>query len=218
MDPGEFLSSSTPAFVTLTITITNTITSTASKMPHSSKANLEAYNNGYRTKEEYQHLRLTRIAREAEQLRRRMARAIGAMRPTRQRPARARQEPLRRQPARACALAPAPPSAHAPAPPPALAPAPAPAPVPAPARAPASARTLREAAELALYDGVFWPDLVPVGQQPTQPVRPVPPTNPTKRCSRCRALFARKWHVKSHWAACIKANGNPQALNWDNGL
>ncbi|KAL2037186.1 hypothetical protein N7G274_010049 [Stereocaulon virgatum] len=163
-----------------------------------------AYNNGYRTKEEYQHLRRMRIAREAEQLRRRMARVIGAMRPTKQRAARARQQPLRHQTARA----------RAPVPAPALAPAPTPAPGPAPA----SARSLREAAELARYDGVFWPDLVPAGQQPTQPFRPVPPTNPTKRCSRCRALFARKGHVKSHWAACIKANGNPQALHWDNGL
>ena len=202
-------------------------------MPHSSKANLDAYNNGYRTKEEYQHLRLVRIAREAEQLRRTrrtMARAIGAMRPTRQRPAQARQQPTRRQPAHARALAPAPAPAPVPVPAPAPAPAPvpapaqapvpaaAPAPVPGPARAPPSARTLQEAADLARYDGVFWPDKVPAGHQPTQPFRPVPPTNPTKRCSRCRALFARKWHVKSHWAACIKANGNPQALNWDNGL
>ena len=37
-------------------------------------------------------------------------------------------------------------------------------------------------------------------------------------CPRCDGAFAKRDHVKSHFAACVGRNGNPDGLRWDAGL
>ena len=37
-------------------------------------------------------------------------------------------------------------------------------------------------------------------------------------CPRCKGAFAKRDHVKSHFAACVGHNGNPEGLRWDDGL
>ena len=37
-------------------------------------------------------------------------------------------------------------------------------------------------------------------------------------CPRCKGGFAKRDHVKSHFATCVGHNGNPEGLRWDDGL
>lgn len=37
-------------------------------------------------------------------------------------------------------------------------------------------------------------------------------------CPLCKSLFARQAHIRSHFAACVDRNGNPDGLRWDDGL
>ena len=85
-----------------------------------------------------------------------------------------------------------------------------------------SPRMLSDAARLAEVNGVVSPSRVPPGQAPIQPTnRPsnFDPTRPRDMvCPRCRYGFNRKYHMQSHFPACIGVNGNPLGLRWDDGL
>ena len=79
---------------------------------------------------------------------------------------------------------------------------------------PVSARMAREAAALAAVNGVFSVSRVDTGQSPWQG-NWIDSTDKIYPCSVCGRKFARKYHVQSHFPACVARNGNPNAVRWD---
>ena len=79
---------------------------------------------------------------------------------------------------------------------------------------PASARMMREAAALAAVNGIRSPSQVIAGQAPDQGVWDQSPDK-IHPCPICGRTFARKYHVQSHFPACVGRNGNPNAARWD---
>ena len=79
---------------------------------------------------------------------------------------------------------------------------------------PVSARMVREAAALAAVNGVFSPSRVDVGHQPRQG-HWIETSETIHQCRVCGRKFARKYHVQSHFPACVARNGNPSAARWD---
>ena len=73
---------------------------------------------------------------------------------------------------------------------------------------------MKAAESLAAVDGVVIPSKVLPGESPHQgnweenehTVYP---------CSICARKFKQKIHVKSHMTACVKRNGNPNGVRWD---
>lgn len=75
-------------------------------------------------------------------------------------------------------------------------------------------RNTRDARRLAAVSGVVIPSKVPSGQLPQQG-RWKEDERMRYPCSICGRKFAKKYHVQSHMAPCVKRNGNPNGARWD---
>ena len=75
---------------------------------------------------------------------------------------------------------------------------------------------------LAAVNGVFSPSLVApyqnFDQGPPGPVIRTPHKRLPFPCSRCGRAFNSKLTVMRHFIGCVKRNGNPNAVHWDDAL
>lgn len=71
----------------------------------------------------------------------------------------------------------------------------------------------REARALEAVNGVEIPSKVKPGQRPYQG-RWKGTAQHVHSCSICRRLFATKYQVKVHMAACVERNGNLTGVRW----
>ena len=82
-----------------------------------------------------------------------------------------------------------------------------------------STRTKLFNKKLDAVNGVVIPSKLLPGTLPTKHQSMASPDTPlTMLCPRCKGAFGKRDHVKSHFAACVGRNGNPQGLRWDDGL
>lgn len=77
-----------------------------------------------------------------------------------------------------------------------------------------AARLQRDADRLAAVNGVVIPSRLKPGQPPLQ-IDSVSSEGRIYPCTVCRKKFARKLHVRSHFATCVRNNGNPTGARWD---
>ncbi|KAL9639989.1 MAG: hypothetical protein Q9164_000567 [Protoblastenia rupestris] len=73
---------------------------------------------------------------------------------------------------------------------------------------------------LAAVNGVFSPSKLNQGQSPIKiiPRKGTDDTIRDKKCPICGSGFARLKHVETHFLACVRKNGNPEAKKWDDGM
>ena len=72
---------------------------------------------------------------------------------------------------------------------------------------------------LRAVSGVVIPSKLPPGKSPQSVTsQAVSSTSSCFLCPLCKSPFARKDHVKSHFATCVDRYGNPEGLRWHDGL
>ena len=81
-----------------------------------------------------------------------------------------------------------------------------------------SERTIVTKANLDAVNGVVIPSKLAEGELPAPANCPQSTTPGHIACPICTSLFSRRDHLKSHFPACVKRNGNPNGLKWDHGL
>lgn len=82
-----------------------------------------------------------------------------------------------------------------------------------------SARTRRFNDRLDAVNGVVIPSKLLPGTLPNKHISKAhADAHLSMFCPRCKGAFAKRDHVKSHFAACVGHNGNPDGLRWDDGL
>ena len=91
--------------------------------------------------------------------------------------------------------------------------------LPRPRARPESDRTRVSKARLNAVNGVIIASKLAPGVLPTVHLSHAKSGTPlTFSCPLCGGRFGRKYHVKSHFPACVDENGNPMGLRWDGGL
>ena len=71
---------------------------------------------------------------------------------------------------------------------------------------------------LAAVNGIASPSKVPHGQRPWAPPPPGRKNNPIYPCARCAHRCSFRENVRSHFPACVKRNGNPDGLRWNDTI
>ena len=71
---------------------------------------------------------------------------------------------------------------------------------------------------LAAVNGIASPSKVPHGQRPWAPPPPKKKTNSVYPCARCAHRCSSSKNVRSHFPACVKRNGNPDGLKWNDAI
>ena len=71
---------------------------------------------------------------------------------------------------------------------------------------------------LAAVNGIASPSKVPRGHRPFVPDPPKRRSNLKWPCARCAHRCSYKENVRSHFPACLKRNGNPDRLRWDDAI